>query len=284
MENMNKIVIVVVGLFVSITLVAVMLVPIINDASTEDAKSENYYTFKMSELGSESMTLSYDSTDKALIDGVHPQVTSTAGAAQTNLYVVTNNSVIVTYGNEWYYYFVDVNDTYHAFNVSGAALAATTAVFENGTATISTNGVTYEFSYDWAYYPDPNGTYSYTRPTNGVFVNSDDTVISFNGGASSNGVSVGNYSGLTTTYHATSSTIDTDSFTASITSANAEKGVSTIKEIVAADPYNLIVPLEYEYKVEASGGVYSLYQVIVPLVIMALLLSVVALMVRNRYE
>lgn len=278
----NKLITLVLTLVVGIILTASILVPVINDASTKDVSSANRYTYRMSELGDSSMTLSYDETDKALINGEHPVVANAEGTVQTILCVITNNAAIVSYGIQWYYYFVDTDGNYRYFNTNHALLTSTTATFENGVATITYDGTGYTFDYDWVYFPDPDGVYVYTKPTYGAYVNADDQVISFSVGASNNGVSIGTVDGLTCQYHATDGTKDTDTFEPAITVADAEMGLSTIKEIVSATPEDIIIPYEYQYKAEASGGVYSLYQAIPVLIIISLLLAAVGIVVRGR--
>lgn len=278
----NKLLTLVITLVVGIILAGSLLVPAINDASKEDASSANRYTYRMSELGSNTMTLSYDETEKALINGEHPVVANAEGTIQTNLCVISNNAAIVSFGIQWYYYFVDTDGVYHYFNTNHTLLTTTTATFENGTATITYDGTEYTFGYDWVYFPDANGSFVYTKPIYGAYLNADDQIISFSVGASNNGVSIGTVDGLTCQYHATDGTKDTDTYTPSITVVDAEMGLSTIKEIVSATPADLIIPYEYQYQVEASGGVYALYQAIPILVIVSLLLAAVGTIVRAR--
>lgn len=279
----NKLLAMILTVTVSIICIATVMVPIINDVSTEKTTSTNAYTLRMSELGEDTLTLSYDSTDKALINGEHPAFTNSEGSSVSEWYVITENAVIVTYGNEWFYLFIDSNGTYHRF-ASGDALALASITFEEGTATLSIYGTTYTFAYTWVYYPALDGDYAYSHPTNGVYLNADDSIISFNGGTSSNGVSKGTIDGLTTIYHATDGDLDTESFTATITVANAEKGLSTIKQIVSADPNKLIVPLDYEYMVKSDGEQYALYQAIIVITLIAVLLAAVRTAVGARYD
>lgn len=268
----NNLVKLIIGVFVAILVVALVLAPVIEDASRENTSEANAYALRMTEIGNGTLTLSVDEEEHPLVNGEYLQLTNSQGTIQSEMYVVTENAVIVTFGGVWYYYFVS-EGVYHGFSAGAAILKLSSITFENGTATLTHSGATYTFPYNKVYYPDSDGEYAYTKTTNGVFVNPNAGVIAFNGGANNNGVYIGTVTEMTRMFHTTSGTLDDTE--ASLTVADAEKGFSTVKEIVSSTPPLLIVPLEYNYLVEASGGVYSLYQALIVVVVASLILVVV---------
>lgn len=279
---MNKTVSITILAVITVILTATVLVPIIDDASTEPATSENRYTFKMSELAQgDTLELSYDSTNYALINGVHPDVSSTSGVVQTELYVISDFAVIVAFGNYWYYYFVDSAGVYHAFNVHNSALAATVASFEDGVMSITHNGTTYTNSYTFVYYPDADGDFAYTRVTNSPMINKSAEVVTFNGGANTNGVNYGTMDALTVSYRAESGALVTD-YTPTFTTAEAEVEKSVVYSVVESDPEKMIIPLDYTYLVDADDSISNLLHVIPLMVLVALLGAVVAFAMRRE--
>ena len=267
-------------LTVGIILAGSLLMPVITDASTDELTGDNAYYFRMSEIGDKTVTLSYDSTGNLpLIDGEHKTYTNSNGTNAINLAVISDSFIVSTTGSLWYYYFVYEGVDYQIYSTATGAPGAI-ATIGNGEMQLYINETTsYTLPYTTCYIPDNSGDYAMCQEQfNGLFEKSDVLVVSVTFRAN-HGVAIGNVDDLTTKFHATDGTVDTDTYTFEVVYDTQTVGLTDLCK-TKYDSYRYIVPYEYHY--QDDNDYAALYSALPVLVIVGLVLAATPAIILRR--
>lgn len=271
--NENTLIAKIVGLVVAVVIVGIILVPVVSDAEKDTMTGTNPYYFRMSEIGNETITLSYDAdTQKPLYNGELTNFTNSNGEVISSVAIISDTFVISTTGSLWYYYFIYEGSDVQIYSTTTGASTAV-ATISNGSMNLYINESTsYELPYTFCYIPDNNGDHIMSQEhTNGFFKKSDDIVV-FITLRTNHGVATGTVDSLTTDFHATDGTPDTDSYVFDVTYDTETVGLTELCK-THYDTYRYILPLNYTYD-ESTEYAY-LYSIIPIFVMMGILIAIV---------
>lgn len=278
--NENTLIAKIVGLVMALVIVGIILVPIVSDAEKDTMTGTNPYYFRMSEIGDETITLSYDAdTQKPLYNGELTNFTNSNGEVITSVAIISDTFVISTTGQFWYYYFIYEGTGVQIWSTATGAATAV-ATIGNGSMNLYINESTsYDLPYTFCYIPDNNGDHIMSQEhTNGFFKKSDDIVVSITL-RTNYGVATGTVDSLTTDFHATDGTPDTDSYVFGVTYDTQTVGLTELCK-THYDSYRYILPLNYTY--EESTEYAYLYSIIPIFVVIGLLIGIVGVMFRSK--
>lgn len=266
-------------LTLGIILAGSLLMPVIADASTDEHTGTNPYKLRMSEIGEETITLTYDAdTEKPLYNGELTNFTDSSGSA-VNAAIVSDTFVIVTTGSLWYYYFIYEGSDVQIYSI---ATGATTAVATIGNGSMNlyiSESTSYDLPYTFCYIPDNNGDHVVCeQSTYGLFKTSDDITV-FKGNRTDHGVATGTVDTLTTDFHATDGTADTDTYTFNVVYDTETVGLTDLCK-TPNDSYRYILPYEYHYLQDNDYS--TLYSAIPVLVIVGLVLAATSVIIARR--
>lgn len=278
--NENTLIAKIVGLVMALVIIGIILVPVVSDAEKDTMTGTNPYYFRMSEIRNETVTLSYDAdTQKPLYNGELTNFTNSNGEVITSVAIISDTFVISTTGQFWYYYFIyEGTDVQIWSAATGAATAV--ATIGNGSMNLYINESTsYDLPYTFCYIPDNNGDHIMSQEhTNGFFKKSDDIVVSITL-RTNHGVATGTVDSLTTDFHATDGTPDTDSYDFGVTYDTETVGLTELCK-THYDSYRYILPLNYTYEVSTEYA--YLYSIIPIFVVIGLLIGIVGVMFRSK--
>lgn len=274
--NENTLIAKIVGLVTALVIVGMILVPVVSDAEKDTMISMSPYTLRMSEIGDETVVLSYNET--SFINGESPNYTNSAGTQVTDLMVVSDSFIITTNGAFWYYYFGYEGTDVQIYTTSTGAATAV-ATIGNGVMNLVINETTsYTIPYTFCYIPDNNGDYAYcTQSARGYFSPTDD-IVCLQSLRTNHGIATGKVGSLTTLYHATSGVIDTETYVFAPEFVTETLGLTEMYKTPQFGQY--IIPLEYTYSV--TGEYSTLYSTIPILVIVAIVLAAVGMIYTHR--
>lgn len=270
----------VVTLTIGIILVGSLLIPVIADASTDDHTGTNPYYLRMSEIGDETVVLTYDVDNSVnLYNGEETNFLNSGGTKSTDVMIVSDTFIACTTGTFWYYYFVyEGNDV----QIWSTATGATTAVATIGGGSMNlyiSESLSYDLPYTKCYIPNNDGEYAVCQGnTKGLFDNTTDILVCTTNRAN-HGVATGTVNNLTTDFHATDGTPDTETYVYAVVYDTETVGVTELSK-TTYDGYKYIIPFEYHYLEENSyAGLYSILPV---LVIIGLVLAAISVVVTRR--
>ena len=266
-------------LVVGIILAGSLMMPVITDASTDDKTANNLYYNRMSELGDGSVTLTYTTDDGRLFNGETPAFTKSDGTTATDLAIIADTFIIISYDGMWYYYFID--DLGAVVQVYSTATGGNGAVatIEDGTMTLTRGTTVNTVTYTKCYIPDNEGTYANCRGSTYYGLVPETTSIYYVKAARADcGVATGPVNDLTTSFHLTDGVNDTETYTFTASYDSETIGNTTLCKITTLDMY--IVPLEYHYN--EDNGYAALYSAIPVLVIVGLVLAATSVIIVRR--
>lgn len=276
----NKLLTVVLTMVVGIILAGSMLMPAISDASTDEHTGTNPYYFRMSEIGDETITLSYDAVNsKPLYNGELTNFTTSNGTEATSVAIISDTFTITTTGGLWYYYFISGGADQQIYSTATGATTAV-ATIGNGVMNLYINdSLSFDVPYTTCYIPDNSGKFVMCQEHfNGFFSKSTDIMAAITL-RTNHGVATGPIDDLTTTFHATDGTVDTDSYAFEVVYDTETVGVTELCK-TKYDSFRYILPYEYHYLEENEYA--SLYSVIPVLVIVGILLAAISLILMRR--
>lgn len=261
----------IIGTIIMIAIFSAVLVPVVSDADEVrlSEQNENYF-HKLSPVSHVELSTG----SKYMVNGEEVTYTNSSGNAASIVLIVSDKSVIITYGAQWFYYFIDSEGNYHSF-VNSNANDVTAVLTPNG-MTVTKGANTYQCNYSWCYVPDNNGSLIYvnTTSTPNTLINQGATVVAVDAGATNNGIFRGTVDNLVCTYHATNGAIDTASATKVLTFDTVPQDNTELYTVTTAQT-SLVVPLTYTYEVDQDSALYNIITIIPLLVLVGLVLGVV---------
>lgn len=293
-----KIPLIAISAFVVVIVLGSVLMPVLTDASDTEDTFTNEGMYYMTDK--DNYTFVYDPTGKFIVNGNEIPFTDIPTGERCTL--VSTEELILRFANasSANYSVALINDDSHSNICDSTDAVQTTVTMNNGTLTVSKNGVdtTYSYTQDSFRGIAKTGEYVMTKSTVPTKVNSDTTIIIGNGATQVSNwydrfyivgtvedMTVTPPEGITVSNVVVNSTPVSgykDLVEFSSIQFTASDGVNTVNAT-----YNrVIVPTEItaEKSVHLSGNEIALLSAIPALIIVALLIGVLAVWARSKMD